>query len=156
MSKFVRDYGDVGRLPTPAFFYGLKPGEEISVDIEEGKTLFIKLSHLGEVDKDGRRAVTFELNGMTREAAVTDRSVQPKAKSPPQGRPRRPAASGRAHSRPDYVAGRQRRRQSGQGRQIVDPGGDENAEHHLRPRPRHGGRDLRASRRHGGEQGLVD
>jgi pyruvate carboxylase len=35
-------------LPTPAFFYGLKPGEEISVDIEEGKTLFIKFIHLGE------------------------------------------------------------------------------------------------------------
>ena len=44
-AKFARDYSDVAVLPTPAFFYGLKPGEEISVDIEEGKTLFIKLIH---------------------------------------------------------------------------------------------------------------
>src|SRR5580658_3319010 len=80
-AKFARDYSDVSVLPTPAFFYGLKPGEEISVDIEEGKTLFIKLSHLGDVDKDGRRAVTFELNGMTREATVTDRSIPAKAKT---------------------------------------------------------------------------
>ena len=114
--RFTRDYSDVAVLPTPAFFYGLKPGEEISVDIEEGKTLFIKLIHVGEVDKDGRRTVTFELNGMTREAAITDRSVQAKAKSPPQGGPGRSVASGRADSGPDYVAGRQRRHQSEQGR----------------------------------------
>jgi pyruvate carboxylase len=83
-AKFVRDYGDVGPLPTPAFFYGLKPGEEISVEIEAGKTLFIKLSHLGDLDKDGRRIVTFELNGMTREAAVPDRTIQAKAKARPK------------------------------------------------------------------------
>jgi pyruvate carboxylase len=80
-AKFLRDYSDVAVLPTSAFFYGLKPGEEISVDIEEGKTLFIKFIHLGNVDKDGRRALTFELNGMTREVTITDRSVQPKAKA---------------------------------------------------------------------------
>ncbi len=85
--KFKRDYSDVAVLPTPAFFYGLKPGEEISVDIEAGKTLFIKLIHLGEIDADGRRTVTFELNGMTREATVTDRSVQTKAKTRPKADP---------------------------------------------------------------------
>jgi pyruvate carboxylase len=80
-ARFARDYSDVAVLPTPAFFYGLKPGEEISVDIEEGKTLFIKLSHLGDADKDGRRVLTFELNGMTREVTVTDRSIPAKAKT---------------------------------------------------------------------------
>ena len=45
-------------LPTPAFFYGLKPGEEISVEIEEGKMLFIRLINVGAPDKDGRRTVT--------------------------------------------------------------------------------------------------
>ncbi len=80
-AKFARDYSDVAVLPTSAFFYGLKPGEEISVDIEEGKTLFIKLIHVGAVDKDGRRTVTFELNGMTREASIPDRSDQTKAKA---------------------------------------------------------------------------
>jgi pyruvate carboxylase len=86
-AKFARDYSDVSVLPTAAFFYGLKPGEEISVEIEEGKTLFIKLIHVGDVDKDARRIVTFELNGMTREAAIVDRSVQPKAKARPKADP---------------------------------------------------------------------
>jgi pyruvate carboxylase len=86
-AKFHRDYSDVSVLPTTAFFYGLKPGEEISVEIEEGKTLFIKLIHVGDVDKDGRRIVTFELNGMTREASIQDRAVQPKAKARPKADP---------------------------------------------------------------------
>jgi pyruvate carboxylase len=79
-SKFTRDYGDVSVLPTPAFFYGLKPGEEISVDIEEGKTLFIKLINIGAPDKDGRRIINFELNGMPREATAIDKSVKTLAK----------------------------------------------------------------------------
>jgi pyruvate carboxylase len=92
--RFLRDYSDVAVLPTPAFFYGLKPGEEISVDIEQGKTLFIKLIHVGDVDKDGRRVVTFELNGMTREAAITDRSVQAKVKARPKADPADPLQVG--------------------------------------------------------------
>jgi pyruvate carboxylase len=80
-AKFSRDYGDVSVLPTAAFFYGLKPGEEISVDIEEGKTLFIKLINVATPDKDGYRIVTFELNGMGRETSVLDRSIQTKPKT---------------------------------------------------------------------------
>jgi pyruvate carboxylase len=89
-AKFARDYSDVAVLPTPAFFYGLRPGEEVSVEIEEGKTLFIKLIHVGDVDKDARRIVTFELNGMTRDASIPDRSVQPKAKARPKADPAEP------------------------------------------------------------------
>ncbi len=80
-ARFMADYGDVSVLPTPAYFYGLKPGEEISVDIEEGKTLFIKLINVGEADAEGRRAVTFELNGMTRQATVADKTVQPQQRA---------------------------------------------------------------------------
>jgi pyruvate carboxylase len=83
-ARFSRDYSNVAVLPTPAFFYGLKPGEEISVDIEEGKTLFIKFIHHGDVDEDGRRALVFELNGMAREVTVLDRAVQPKAIARPK------------------------------------------------------------------------
>jgi pyruvate carboxylase len=92
--RFMRDYSDVAVLPTPAFFYGLKPGEEISVDIEEGKTLFIKSIHVGDVDEAGRRTVTFELNGMTREATIADRSIQAKAKSRPKADPADPLQVG--------------------------------------------------------------
>jgi pyruvate carboxylase len=80
-AKFQREYSDVSVLPTNAFFYGLKPGAEIAVDIEEGKTLFIKLINVGAPDKDGYRIVLYELNGMPRESAVHDRSVQGKSKA---------------------------------------------------------------------------
>lgn len=83
-SKFSRDYSDVSVLPTSAFFYGLRPGEEISVNIEEGKTLFIKLINIGPVDKEGRRTVNYELNGMARESTISDRSIQTKAKVRPK------------------------------------------------------------------------
>ena len=35
--KFRKAYSDVSVLPTPPFFYGLKSGEEITVEIESGK-----------------------------------------------------------------------------------------------------------------------
>ena len=68
-------------LPTTAFFYGLRRGEEIAVSIEEGKTLIIRLVNVSEADKDGRRTVTFELNGMTREAFIADKKVAPQTKA---------------------------------------------------------------------------
>ena len=93
-AKFERACGDLAVLPSSAFFYGLKPGEEISVDIEEGKTLFIKLIHVGAVDKDGRRIVTFELNGMTREASILDKTAPVKAVSRPKADPSDPMQVG--------------------------------------------------------------
>ncbi len=80
-AKFVRDFSDVSCLPTPAFFYGLRPGEEVHVAIDEGKVLFIKLINVGTADKDGRRVVTYELNGYPREAVVLDKSQTKTAKT---------------------------------------------------------------------------
>ncbi len=83
-AKHQREYGDVSVLPTPAFFYGLKPREEISVEIEEGKVLIIRLVSVGEPDKDGRRPVTYELNGITREVFIQDKSVAASTKTRPK------------------------------------------------------------------------
>ena len=83
-AKHQREFGDVSVLPTPAFFYGLKPREEISVEIEEGKVLIIRLISVGETDKDGRRPVSYELNGITREVFIQDKSVAATAKSCPK------------------------------------------------------------------------
>ena len=69
-------YDDTSVIPTPAFFYGLKPGEEISVEIEPGKTLIIKYLTTGEPHEDGTRTVFFELNGQPREVNVADRSLE--------------------------------------------------------------------------------
>ncbi len=80
-AKFQAANSDVSCLPTPAFFYGLRPGEEIQVSIEDGKVLFIKLINLGAPDKDGRRVISYELNGMPRESTVVDKSITKETKT---------------------------------------------------------------------------
>jgi pyruvate carboxylase len=82
--KHRQTYSDVSVLPTPAKFYGLRLREEISVDIEPGKTLIIRLINVSEPDKDGRRTVTYELNGMTREALIADKSMAETVKVRPK------------------------------------------------------------------------
>ena len=78
--KHRHDYSDVSVLPTPAFFYGLRVREEISVTIEQGKTLIIRFVNASEPDKEGARIVTYELNGMTRETLIADKSLATKVK----------------------------------------------------------------------------
>ncbi|HBS61079.1 MAG TPA: hypothetical protein DEA44_17670, partial [Firmicutes bacterium] len=63
-------------MDTPSFWYGLRPGEEIKVNIAQGKTLVIKLLAIRDVSEDGTRTVSFELNGMLREVIIKDNSVK--------------------------------------------------------------------------------
>jgi len=69
-------FADTSVLPTPVFFYGMQPGEEIAVDIEPGKTLIIKLLVIGEPHTDGQRTVFFELNGQPRDVTIDDHSLE--------------------------------------------------------------------------------
>ena len=67
-------YGPVSVLPTPVYFYGMKPEDEIFVDIEKGKTLVVRCLAVGEVDDKGMVTVFFELNGQPRRVKVPDRA----------------------------------------------------------------------------------
>jgi pyruvate carboxylase len=87
-------HSDLSVLPTPAFFYGMKPGQEIAIEIEPGKTLFIRLVNVGAVDAEGKRNVNFELNGMSRQLAIVDRSAKPTVKSRVKADPAKPAEVG--------------------------------------------------------------
>ncbi|HEX4055181.1 MAG TPA: pyruvate carboxylase [Tepidisphaeraceae bacterium] len=88
--KHVRLYDNTAVLPTPAFFYGLQSGEEISVEIEPGKTLIVKYLTTGEARSDGTRTVFFELNGHPREVMVTDRSREATMPRHPKADPDNP------------------------------------------------------------------
>jgi pyruvate carboxylase len=154
-ARHSAQFSDVSVLPTPAFFYGLKLGEEATVSIEEGKTLFLKLVNVSEPDKDGRRTVTFELNGMTREAHILDRGVAPKAKSRAKADLADPCQVRRSHPRAHRGHRCYRGSQSRQGRQAPDDGGDENADDGLCAVRWGGGGIARAGGRHGCEQGLA-
>ncbi|PHR47664.1 MAG: pyruvate carboxylase [Fluviicola sp.] len=68
-------YSNVFNLPTKNFFYGMKPGEEIVVELEHGKTLLITLISIGETDEDGMVTIFFKVNGQTRNIEVRDKSV---------------------------------------------------------------------------------
>ncbi len=92
--KKVNASGDLSVLPTPAFFYGMKPGQEAAIEIEPGKTLFIRMVNIGAVDAEGKRAVTFELNGMSRQLSVVDRSVKPTVKARVKADSAKPAEVG--------------------------------------------------------------
>jgi pyruvate carboxylase len=83
-AQHVIRYGDVSVLPTPAFLEGPKPGEELSIDIEPGKTLLIRLLTVGEPHADGTRTVFFELNGQPRSVTVADRSLEAKVQRRPK------------------------------------------------------------------------
>ncbi len=65
-------YSDTSVLPTRHFLYGLDQGQEVSIEIEPGKTLIVKLVTVGPVAKDGTREVFFELNGEGRTVLVRD------------------------------------------------------------------------------------
>ena len=68
-------YGPVRTLPTKTFFYGMEPGEEISAEIDPGKTLEIRLQAVGETTDDGEVRVFFELNGQPRTIRVPNRKA---------------------------------------------------------------------------------
>jgi pyruvate carboxylase len=76
-SAYQRRYGNVSILPTPVFFYGMLPGEEITVDIGPGRTVITRFVAVSEPHEDGTRTVFFELNGQPRSATIADRALQP-------------------------------------------------------------------------------
>jgi len=80
-----QDYGPVRTLPTPVFFYGMEPRQEISVEIDPGKIIEIRLQAVGETNAEGDVRVFFELNGQPRTVRVPDRQARAMA-------PRRPKA----------------------------------------------------------------
>jgi pyruvate carboxylase len=86
--------GDLSVLSTADFFYGLVPGEEHGVEIEEGKTLILGLQSISEPDQRGMRTVMCTINGQLRPIGVRDRSVEADA----------PAQEKADRSQPGHVA----------------------------------------------------
>ena len=90
-------YSDLSVLPTSVFFYGMASGEEVSIEIEPGKTLIVKFLTVGDGLPDGKRVVYFELNGQPREVLVDDKSLTEGAV---KGRPKAEAGNAKHVSAP--------------------------------------------------------
>ena len=89
-----RSYGPVRTLPTRTFFYGMEPGQEISVEIDPGKTLEIRCQAISETNEDGEVKVFFELNGQPRVIRVPNRLVKSQTAQRPKAEEGNPAHIG--------------------------------------------------------------
>ncbi len=92
--KARASYGDLTILPSPPFFYGMKEGDEITVDLEPGKRIVVKFLAVSEPHQDGTRTVFFELNGQPREVTIRDRKLKAEAKAHPKADPDKPGHVG--------------------------------------------------------------
>ncbi len=75
-ARTIEEFGEYRILDTVSFLYGMEVGEETMIDIEEGKTLVIKLVAIGDIREDGTRRVYFELNGQPRDVVIPDKSAE--------------------------------------------------------------------------------
>lgn len=74
--EFEAIYGEVESLPTHVFLNPMKPGNEVEIELAEGKTLILKLVAIQDVREDGTRMVIFEVNGEQWYMPVTDQSSE--------------------------------------------------------------------------------
>ena len=74
-NKHVK-YGNLMNLPTKNFFYGMERGEEITVEIDKGKTLLVSLDSVGRPNSDGMVTVYFKVNGQSRSVKIKDESIK--------------------------------------------------------------------------------
>jgi pyruvate carboxylase len=72
----VQEFGDAKNIPTLAFFYGLKPNEEIMVEIEGGKKVIVQYLNMTEPNTSGQRVIFFKLNGQSRSIVIKDNSIK--------------------------------------------------------------------------------
>jgi pyruvate carboxylase len=93
-AKARQSYGNVEVLPTPQFYYGMRKGDEIAVELEPGKALVIKFLTVGEPHPEGFRTVFFELNGQPREVNIRDKSLEVKVAAAPKADPAKPGEIG--------------------------------------------------------------
>lgn len=75
------EYGNIGKIPTKNFLFGMKPLEETQIEIAPGKVIIAKLLSVGPANTKGTRTVFFKVNGQTRNIEVTDRSLETKEKA---------------------------------------------------------------------------
>ncbi|WP_026775141.1 pyruvate carboxylase [Polaribacter sp. Hel_I_88] len=69
-------YDNLTNLPTKNFFYGMEIGEEITVDLDKGKTVLITLDSIGETNEEGMITIYFKVNGQGRTVEVKDESIK--------------------------------------------------------------------------------
>ena len=83
-------YGDVGRLDTLDYLYGLRPGDEHVAKIGRGVSLILGLEAIGGPDERGMRTVMCTINGQLRPIRVRDKSIKVDIKAAERADPSKP------------------------------------------------------------------
>ena len=73
-------YGDLSKLDTADYLYGLAEGSEHAIDLDRGVRLYFGLEAIGAPDAKGMRTVMTTLNGQLRPVFVRDRSIEVEAR----------------------------------------------------------------------------
>lgn len=74
--KYEDSYGDVTNIPTRYFLRAMKVNEEIAVELEKGKIIYITyLGDNGTLNKKGERELRFNVNGQERTVAIVDKKA---------------------------------------------------------------------------------
>ena len=79
-----QQYGNLSLLDTPTFFFGLRNGETVEIEIENGKRLIIKLETISEADENGNRTIYYVMNGQARRITIKDENIKTNANVKPK------------------------------------------------------------------------
>lgn len=73
---FREQYGEVMKIPTKNFFYGMDTNEEIIVNLDKGKNILIRYVYHTEPDDEGNVSVHFRVNGQGRSVKIRDKNIK--------------------------------------------------------------------------------
>jgi len=79
-----QQYGNLSLLDTPIFFFGMRNGETVEIEIENGKRLIIKLETISEADEKGNRTIYYVMNGQARRITIKDENIKTNANVKPK------------------------------------------------------------------------
>ena len=65
-------YDQLWRMGSDVFFHGLQEGETAEISVDEGQKMIVTLVEVGRLKDDGKRTVTFEINGSRRSVDIED------------------------------------------------------------------------------------
>ncbi|EGY80056.1 pyruvate carboxylase [Peptoniphilus indolicus ATCC 29427] len=73
-AKHFEEYKQLWRMGSDVFFHGLMEGETAEISVDEGKNLIVTLVEIGKIKEDGKRSLTFEINGLRRSIEIEDKT----------------------------------------------------------------------------------
>lgn len=84
------EFGDLSRVPTVPFLYGMDPGIEYQITLEKGIEVNLVLEAVGEPDKRAERPIMALMNGQLRPVRVRDFSLESSVATAEKADPNKP------------------------------------------------------------------